>query len=380
MTSLGNNNDSKTCVVNQNGFVHFTQNGRVIASVNSNGQNLGNVTATSFLHGNPLDVPSCLNPSMAQFNTAVLERSWVITPQNQPQTPVNVRLYYSASEVANLSTLANNNANGSDDVMTNLDLLLSKYSNTVNTALVNNSPFDNCTSGISELFNLTNSGLANALITCFDNNGYYSEFTIPGFSEFWLHGSSNGSALPVTLSKFEATCNDVGYVEVRWQTESETNSSHFIVEHSRDGINWLKSSPIQAAQYSNTTLVYNYLDLNSGEGFEGYYRLVQVDLDGTSTTYNPVMVSCNELNEIKLSAYPNPTSDLVNIYAQGFHSGDAQLTLSDFTGKIIQVQTLTIGKGSVNSSMDIGTLAPGIYIANFIDSMGESRAIRIIKP
>jgi hypothetical protein len=63
-TTLAVNNDNAVCLVNSNNFVHFYHSsGRLLASINSNGQNLGNVTMTAYVDAAPALVPACDVPT-----------------------------------------------------------------------------------------------------------------------------------------------------------------------------------------------------------------------------------------------------------------------------------------------------------------------------
>lgn len=65
---------------------------------------------------------------------------------------------------------------------------------------------------------------------------------------------------------------------------------------------------------------------------------------------------------VQASVYPNPANDIVNIAIAGF-VGDANLTVTDITGKIVMKQTITTdasGKATVNTS----ELTNGLYIFN----------------
>ena len=92
-----------------------------------------------------------------------------------------------------------------------------------------------------------------------------------------------------------------------WETASEYNSSHFDVENSRDGITWDVVKTIEAEGFSTELIVYNYNDINA-HGGDNYYRLTQVDIDGTSKTYDVINVSCSQTTSGYFSIFPNPSS------------------------------------------------------------------------
>src|SRR5690606_17074128 len=213
-TNLANNNETATCLVNQNGYVHFYHSsGRLIASINSFGQNLGNVTATAYT-GAPVDMPSCASTS---YMTTAMGRRWVITPQFQPASPIDVLLPFDQAEFNTLQSTANSNSSIWDDVFTINDLLLSKYSGPNN---VDNSPLNNCPAsggnGGTTLHNQTAAGNTNAIIPGFSTTSRYSLHTIPSFSEFWLHGSTVFTPLSQELVSFSANCSSGNAVKVNW--------------------------------------------------------------------------------------------------------------------------------------------------------------------
>jgi hypothetical protein len=141
-------------------------------------------------------------------------------------------------------------------------------------------------------------------------NGSQTDFTISrigmsGFSYFAI-GYTNNAPLPVTLISFQANCIE-DYTSInRWSTASESNSSYFQLEKSRDGINWQLLSVIEAAGNSTTKIDYEFFDL---EKFRGvfYYRLKQFDFNGCEITYGPISVSCRDA-ENSMNVFPNPSN------------------------------------------------------------------------
>jgi hypothetical protein len=256
---------------------------------------------------------------------------------------------------------------------------LSKYHNSVSPSLVNNSPHDNCASGSSTFHLKTAFDQASEVITGFDSNGFYIEFKITSFSEFWLHGSSSGTPLPVALTSFSANCTNEGSVRVNWTTASEQNSSHFVVSRSADGLSWTDVVTTEAAGTTNITQEYYFTDNEVGRNFEGYYRLLQVDLDGQSTMYNPIMVSCNGPSQTVFSVQPNPINGSAEFTASGFNQGNAQFCIQDVSGKLITERQLELNNGTMVFSVDLSACAPGMYIAKLIVQSGESKTVRILK-
>jgi len=146
---------------------------------------------------------------------------------------------------------------------------------------------------------------------------------LTSFSEFSI-AKHNLFILPVELISFEANCN-TDFVELNWITVSETNNDYFIVQRSQDATNWKNLSKIQGAGFSSSEKEYEYIDNTQVSG-NMYYRLVQVDFDGTKTISNIVNVNCINKFEIpNISIYPNPANDILNFsQAQTYEILDIQ--------------------------------------------------------
>tara|TARA_R110001592_G_scaffold39424_2_gene129735 strand:- start:789 stop:1697 length:909 start_codon:yes stop_codon:yes gene_type:complete len=98
----------------------------------------------------------------------------------------------------------------------------------------------------------------------------------------WNLWSDN--ALPVEFGGHESDCGEITF----W-TESEQNSSHFIVLHSSNGLDWDIIDYINAMGFSNTTKTYR-VDNNLGGGF---FQIIQVDIDGEHEVFGAFEIDCN---------------------------------------------------------------------------------------
>jgi hypothetical protein len=178
------------------------------------------------------------------------------------------------------------------------------------------------------------------------------------------------SVLPVKLTSFQANCEDAGYNSVTWQTESETNSSHFIVERSRDGDVWLTGSSIPAAGTSNTLKNYTYTDMSAGANFEGYYRLRQVDFDGEEEVFGPISINCDNVKDDYIEIYPNPSNGnfIARVYSN-IASDNAVIKVCTSNGNIVHQQITSLDKGVTTLFFEQNQLEKGMY---FIQIMGEN--------
>jgi hypothetical protein len=195
----------------------------------------------------------------------------------------------------------------------------------------------------------------------------YVRFSTPGFSEFWLHGNTSASPLPITMVDFTATCEGNGDVQLNWSTASEQNSSYFKVERSRDFNSWNYVTTIAAAGNSTTYQTYESTDLNALGG-TSYYRLIQVDFNGETTVFGPVSVSCGSGQNSSLSVYPNPTKgDFVIELVSDKNYANATIQLLDVTGKLMLDRLVNIDAGKNQIYNEQFNLQVGTYIVRIVN-------------
>lgn len=159
--------------------------------------------------------------------------------------------------------------------------------------------------------------------------------------------------LPVELLYFTATPNGP-VVDIDWATASEKNTSHFIVQRSPDGETWSDLQRTQAMGNASTTHLYEATDILPIEG-DSYYRLVAVDLDGSTDRSRNVKVNWST---ITLRLWPNPANDELWLDL-GDHADAAIITLGDGTGRAHRVPHERAGTDEVR--LGLHELEPGVY-------------------
>ena len=113
-------------------------------------------------------------------------------------------------------------------------------------------------------------------------------------------------ALPVSLVYFEGEAL-TNAIELRWGTASESNNSHFELERTLDGENWLSIGTIEGSLNSQEAIEYSFKDPKPFYGLN-YYRIKQVDIDGIFTYSQQIAIEYQPVS-FQLSVFPNPTTD-----------------------------------------------------------------------
>lgn len=157
------------------------------------------------------------------------------------------------------------------------------------------------------------------------------------------------TTLPVGLEYFIAQARDDDKVEMQWGTASEVNNNFFVIEKSTDGNYFEEAGKIEGAGNSSVHLNYFFIDENPFRSDISYYRLKQVDYDGTVHYSWIVSVSYTKKDFYILSTYSDFEKQVIKIYFTNYSAEKIRCTFSDMLGKIIfsSVQLPTEGLSEI---------------------------------
>lgn len=181
--------------------------------------------------------------------------------------------------------------------------------------------------------------------------------------------------LPVDLVSFKARLSEyVSYIS--WETASEVNSSHFFVQKSADGINFENIGRVEAAGNSGLLLTYAFDDLNPFPG-NNYYRLHQVDIDGTNE-YSDVILVKNGEKESILTTFPNPSNNQLNVNLISYLDENIVLQVYDSKGSLILTSKHEVTEGINTISLNTSGLSAGVYSLRSVYPSQVSNTVRFV--
>ena len=294
--------------------------GNIMAEIKANGNNLGTITSTFYTHSGTVREDAS--------KRLYLNRSITITPQNQPSSTVNVRLYITTAELNALISATNSQGQGSG-VSGIGDLKVLKNSDASPQALTA------ATATLIPAYAEAHAGTS--------NGGYVLQADITSFSSFYF-GDPDMIPLPLELISFKGKMQDNAAL-LQWETTNEINSSHFEVERSADGQNFQKIG-IVASAVNSVAAKYSFTDKEAGK-FASilYYRLKMVDSDGTFSYSQVISLTIPGAME-PVIVYPNPVNDVlsVRIYLTAIQRINIQVT--DMQGRVLYRQTKMAKNGT----------------------------------
>lgn len=166
--------------------------------------------------------------------------------------------------------------------------------------------------------------------------------------------------LAVSLSNFEIYCTEEGK-QVYWATTSEENNDYFILQGSGDGISFIDLEQIRGAGNSQSKLTYH---VNAGLDNNSYYRLKQVDFDGTQNYSEMIHANCNESESI---VFPNPFDKNLIVKLNEFYSENLAISIKDMNGKIMKQFDFMDHTSKADVVLNLEELKGGIYMMEIID-------------
>jgi RHS repeat-associated protein len=178
--------------------------------------------------------------------------------------------------------------------------------------------------------------------------------------------------LPVTWLYFNG--KTVGKNNIlNWATANEQNSKQFNVERSLDALNFGQIGVVNAAGNSSQDHAYQYTDPNIDRLNSTYffYRLKQVDLDGSFRYSNTIRLSYNPKNTSNSVVYPNPTNGLITILVGDNSLIGTVAVLYDANGKMLQNIKIT----AASQSFSLGQYVNGVYFIR----LGNKEVLKIVK-
>ncbi len=151
-------------------------------------------------------------------------------------------------------------------------------------------------------------------------------------------------------------------VQVDWTTRSTTEVSHYVVEHSTDGMNFMAFATVPTSTHTISSSDYRAIHKDPIMGYN-YYRVRSMNEDGSSEVSTSVPVRFGQ-DQHALLIRPNPaTTDIWLDLPNGVDKEVAlYLRMTDATGRLVRSWTMANTAGASSLEVPLADIEPGTYV------------------
>ncbi|WP_025764281.1 S8 family serine peptidase [Dyadobacter tibetensis] len=346
-------------------WVDFKVNGKMVASIKSGSQLLGATQVQAYIH------PGSVRHANDQY---YLNRNITIKPQLSTLTDsVEIRLYFLESEAQQL-ILATDCASCTP-VHSAYELGISQYSSL--TGLIEDGDLGNNGSGGWQF--------KRSVARVPYEKGYYTQFKVRNFSEFWFSKEILGdeSPLPVRLVQFLAKKNEEqSEVHLLWTTAEERDFDHFEIELAHGDEEMARShfevvGRIEASgSQSGGNYTFDYPVFSPARNL--YFRLKMIDKDGSFAYSSIRMVALTYDREAVV--FPNPVAERLTFKYQAEAGQQLMIRLLDPSGRVLATEAIASKGGNQywHYSFRKSAFQAGLYLLE-VSYQGHMEVYKFIK-
>ena len=187
-----------------------------------------------------------------------------------------------------------------------------------------------------------------------------------------LSSISTGFVLsPLEFTGFTAEKQNDNNIVLSWGTFDERNTDHFDIYRSENQKDFYLLNSTTAAGYSNKTLSYSLLDNLEGVNDIIFYKLVEVDKDGSINPYKNIIYIVNKPDDPKNKLYIKQQKEYISLYSENVVS----VTLvSVSTGIMLDTKQFA---GTAEMHVPVS----GTYVVSYTygDGVLSSQKINVVK-
>lgn len=180
------------------------------------------------------------------------------------------------------------------------------------------------------------------------------------------------SVLPITLTGFTGVAKDFG-VTLNWTTSTEINNQYFEVLRASDNGEFTVIGNLNGAINSSESKNYTFTDYNPLNG-NNYYTLKQVDLDGKSTSFGPIVVKFGLSNDVFKLLNSSEVSVSINISSS--EEKQAEIAYIGLDGRILHKQSIILQNGLNTVVIPVDKSTGNIGIISY-KSGAEQKSLKI---
>ncbi len=164
--------------------------------------------------------------------------------------------------------------------------------------------------------------------------------------------------LPVELISFNGIPDKYNQVKLEWIIATEEENDYFEIERSEDGKNFEPIGTVTGNGNSSIEHYYSFVDQTLHKS-ANYYRLKQVDYDGSFAYSSIIYVKLDIDFEKALTVVPSVTQGVVELVFNELPKANALIEV--FNAQGMNVLNKRLPEGDYLMQIDVSAYQPGVY-------------------
>jgi hypothetical protein len=181
-----------------------------------------------------------------------------------------------------------------------------------------------------------------------------------------FNATFNGSALPITLSRFTGEFIN-GKNQLYIDVLQAVNVKTITIEKSSDAIHF---TPIGNLPFTSSNLLgkHTYIDAQPFAS-NNYYRLAIINNDG-SVQYSNIILLKNDAKRL-VYVYPNPVKDLLTVSITATSAARYNCSVYDVSGRLLVSGVHDLALGMQTITVPFSKIIAGVYVIKIADAEGN---------
>jgi len=175
--------------------------------------------------------------------------------------------------------------------------------------------------------------------------------------------------LPVEFLSFEGEAQQ-RQVLLKWVTGSEINNSHFEIEQSMDGVEFEPVGVVAGQGDAQEMTHYSYA-LPWSRPSRVYFRLKQVDFDGSYSYSQVIEVFFSGKGASWISLYPNPVKDKLYLDLHDAFDNRVEVLVRDMMGHEVARYVVDTDETGPKKVFSMEDFASGLYVIYITDGIRQ---------
>lgn len=181
------------------------------------------------------------------------------------------------------------------------------------------------------------------------------------FIFIFLLGLSNASSAKCVYAKpLKIRAMEMGNM-LAWSTAEEEDLQIFVIEKSKNGIDFKRVGDVEGSGYSTKRQSYRFLDFGK-PGKKTYYRLLHYAKDGSFTISETFFIGQDSKNEFLVTSVSSTlTNDQLDLTVKSRKDQNINIEVRTRSGEVVKTVSQKITSGNNTLSINCDAFANGKY-------------------